>query len=115
MVICGSNRLSWTSTRTCPAEGSRTGTSLSLHIACEPDPDDALAATLMGDELAVDERDNVVLADEWSGEVTVSSSAGWTAAGLGQLVWSDWDHASGSVTMDTVSLDLAGTVSLTAQ
>lgn len=97
----------------CPATLSRGGGVLAVAMVCTPDPEDALAQLLLGETLRLDAEDAQMGGGSWSEGGTLSSSAGWSTAAELSLGWPDLDHVDLTWFVDTRSLDVGGTATLT--
>lgn len=97
----------------CPVTIDRTAGTLSFEVRCRPDPGDEDALALLGAEVVVSPVDNAVEAEAWSGTVMWTSSNGWTTTGTGHATWWDMDEVWLTTGLVTVSLEWAGTGSVT--
>jgi hypothetical protein len=98
---------SWT--MECTGDLNRSLTQLSIRLMCPTNGlNDALATTVFGDEITIQEVDNVAGEGLWEGAVVIESTAGWDTPGEGRLVWTNWSTAVGEVSASTANLSLGG-------
>ncbi len=98
---------------TCPTTLDRADQTFAFAVVCTADPTDAKMVQLLGDTMTIRQLENVVPADQWAGDVEVSSTNDWDARGSGTLRWSAFTATNLSVTLNTTSLRLSGAVRLT--
>ena len=101
---------SWT--LVCPTTLQRTGSTLSFDVFCTTDPEVPLQRQALGEELHVEQLDNIAAVDNFVGSARVWSSDGWDSTGSASASWSG-DKVSMAVALDSVFLDFTGAGSVT--
>jgi hypothetical protein len=108
VVVYEGQRYAWR--LSCPATLSRSGWQVDWSMTCTPPADDPVARLALGEELTLEERDNIADDGSWVGDITVSSTDGWSVRGEGSLSWQGLDRVVGEVEMESRFAGLGGTV-----
>ncbi len=93
----------------CSATLTRVGdASVDLELKCTPDPEDADAQLLLGEQVIVTEIDNAAIkGPSWGGAVDFAGG-GWQAAGVGAATWPSFGVVDVTVQMEAVWLTVSG-------
>lgn len=94
----------------CPGELERAGPVLTVAITCTPDPEDDLAVLLLGESLRFTLAAEDASGPDWSGSVEVDGGT-WTSRAAASIGFVELRDPVLELQMDTVSLDLSGTMS----
>lgn len=93
----------------CPGELERAGPVLTGAITCTPDPEDDLAVLLLGEQLRFTLAAEDASGPDWSGSLDVDGGT-WTSRAAASLRFVELRDPVLELEMDTVSLDLGGTM-----
>ena len=96
----------------CPMSLSRSLGTLDYTATCTPDPSDPDAMDLLGETITFTPRTSSVSGDTWDERSVIESASGWDTFGDTTLTWTSWDDVDLSLSLDTISLDMAGSAAL---
>lgn len=96
---------SWT--LSCPTTLRRTGSSVAFDVVCTTDPDVPIQRQALGEELHVEELDNIAAEGWLAGDARVWSTDGWDSVGSASASWTG-DNVAMTVGLDSVFLDFTG-------
>lgn len=99
----------------CTGELARETTRIRLSMTCAvSEAGDALAVTVLGNQLSIEEVDNFVEQDVFGGDFDVSSDTDWETKGTGSLIWVSWESVRGQISASASNLQLSGNWSFTS-